>query len=208
MVSVEISVSSVALSGAVRAPRNGDPRAPDAGRPADAHDELVEDRVTISREARAAGAGTALTPEQQRHLQELRSRDARVRAHEAAHQAGGGALAGGASFTYELGPDAQSYAVAGEVPIRLQQGGTPDETIANARQVRRAALAPVDPSAQDLAVAAQATSMEQAALAMKARQAAHAYAGRPDAVPPRRPAGSPHGYAAAGAPAASASGGP
>jgi len=37
--------------------------------------------------------------------------------------------------------------------------------------VRAAALAPGDPSAQDLAVAAQATQMEQQAMASKAQRA-------------------------------------
>jgi len=173
---VPLLLASVAPSSAAPAPRTRErDRAPEAGPPPDGGEAAPRDRVTVSREARAR-SGEDLTPDQRRQLQELESSDLGVRAHEAAHQAAGGALAGGASFTYEVGPDGRSYAVAGEVPIRMQQGGTPDEVIANARQVRRAALAPADPSAQDLSVAAQAASAEQAAQARKAREAARAYA--------------------------------
>ncbi len=125
-----------------------------------------------------AKAGTAkqLTADQQRDLVELQQTDTHVRQHEAAHQAAGGSLTGGASFSYQQGPDGRSYAVAGEVPVSLRSGRTPDETINNARQARRAALAPADPSAQDLAVASQATQMEMAAHARKVRLASEAYA--------------------------------
>jgi hypothetical protein len=137
---------------------------------------VPRDKVTVSNEARqAAGAGKKLTPDQQRQVLALQRRDTHVRQHEAAHQAAGGSLTGTASFSYQTGPDGRSYAVGGEVPVRLQAGRTPDETIANARQARRAALAPSDPSAQDLAVAAQASQMEQAAAARKTRLAASAY---------------------------------
>lgn len=123
-----------------------------------------------SAEGRAAGARGRLTPEQQRQVEELRQRDAHVRAHEAAHQAAGGDLTGPASFSYELGPDGRSYAVGGEVPVQARTGRTPDETIAIARRVRAAALAPSDPSAADLAAASAASQVELAAAQQK-RQA-------------------------------------
>lgn len=102
----------------------------------------------------------ALTAEEQLMVDELQARDRKVRSHEAAHQAAGGALAGGATFTYQQGPDGRSYAVGGEVPIELSRGGTPEETLQRARRVRAAALAPADPSGQDLRVAAAATALE------------------------------------------------
>lgn len=42
----------------------------------------------------------------------------------------------------------------------MQKGRTPEETIANARQVVAAAMAPADPSPQDYKVAANALKME------------------------------------------------
>ncbi|EBD1719838.1 putative metalloprotease CJM1_0395 family protein [Campylobacter coli] len=104
--------------------------------------------------------GVELTLQQVQQLRELQSIDRNVKAHEAAHQAAGGGLAGAASFSYARGPDNQMYAVAGEVPIRMQEGRTPEETIANARQVAAAAMAPADPSPQDYKVAANAAKME------------------------------------------------
>lgn len=108
-----------------------------------------------------------LTEEEQRVVEQLRSRDLEVRQHEAAHQAVGGELVGAASFTYQQGPDAKSYAIGGEVPISMRSGRTPDETISNARRVRAAALAPAEPSGQDLQVAAAASQMELQAMQQK-----------------------------------------
>ena len=101
-----------------------------------------------------------LDPNQLALLEKLQARDTEVRAHEAAHQAAGGGLTGGASFTYQRGPDGRMYAIGGEVPISLKGGSTPEEKIANARQVEAAALAPANPSPQDFAVASKAKMME------------------------------------------------
>jgi len=104
-----------------------------------------------------------LTPDQERLVQELAESDAKVRAHESAHQAAAGSLAGAVSFTYETGPDGKSYAVGGEVSVDMSSGRTPEETIAKAEQILSAALAPADPSPQDLVVAAEAAQMEAVA---------------------------------------------
>lgn len=139
---------------------------------------------------RVAGA-TKLTTEQQQQVTELRQRDAHVRQHEAAHQAAGGELTGAATFSYQVGPDGRSYAVGGEVPLQSRAGRTPDETIAIARRVRTAALAPSDPSAADLAAAAAATQMELRASQQKRQgtQGAGAAGQRPAAPGEARAAG-------------------
>jgi len=69
----------------------------------------------------------------------------------------------GASFTYRQGPDGKEYAVAGEVQIDVSPAKTPQETLTKAERIKAAALAPSDPSAQDRAVAAQATQMAREA---------------------------------------------
>jgi hypothetical protein len=140
-----------------------------------AGDKPAEKPGSTAQDRTAARAGGKLTSDQERQLGELRQRDTHVRQHEAAHQAAGGALVGGASYSYQTGPDGRSYAVGGEVPISMPSGRTPDETIAIAQRVRAAALAPSDPSAQDLSVAAAATSIEMAASARRAREAVRAY---------------------------------
>ncbi|EQB38756.1 hypothetical protein M947_08635 [Sulfurimonas hongkongensis] len=100
-----------------------------------------------------------LSADEKRVVQSLQSRDAEVRAHEAAHQSGGAAT-GGASYTYQKGPDGRMYAIGGEVSISYKSGSTPQETIANADAVIAAALAPANPSGQDLAVASSANVMK------------------------------------------------
>ena len=124
----------------------------------------------------AAGAAPARKPESQeqdKRVQELRQRDSAVRRHEQAHLAAAGQYAIGApSYGYVTGPDNQRYAVSGEV--RLDISAIPDDpegTIRKMEQVKRAALAPSDPSGQDYAVASQASSMQAEAYRAKLRQA-------------------------------------
>lgn len=113
-------------------------------------------------EQSANGRGnTNPSPQQQRteqlQIAELVSRDQEVRAHEQAHSAVGGRYAGAPSYTYTRGPDGKRYAVGGEVGIDV--GPVPNDPQATLRKmeiVLRAALAPAEPSAQDLRVAAQA----------------------------------------------------
>ena len=101
----------------------------------------------------------------QSEVARMKSTEQRIRAHEAAHMAAGGAFAGGVSYMYSKGPDGKMYITGGEVPIQAPEGKTPEETIENMQIVRRAALAPADPSAQDLAVAAAAMQIESRARA-------------------------------------------
>ncbi len=99
--------------------------------------------------------------EEEGEVRELKQRDAEVRRHEQAHLAAAGQYArGGANFTYERGPDGRLYATGGEVPIDVGEERTPEATIRKARIVRRAALAPANPSPQDRGIAAQAERLE------------------------------------------------
>ncbi|MGR9116801.1 MAG: putative metalloprotease CJM1_0395 family protein [Gammaproteobacteria bacterium] len=107
-----------------------------------------------------------LSLEEQRQIQVLKTRDGEVRAHEQAHlNAAGGFATGGASFTFQTGPDGKRYAVGGEVHIDTSPiPGDPEATLSKAETIRRAALAPASPSSQDFSVAASA-----AGLALNAR---------------------------------------
>ena len=97
---------------------------------------------------------------EQQEISELAARDREVRAHEQAHAAVGGQHAGTASYTYERGPDGRQYAVGGEVPISTSPvAGDPQATIDKMEQVRRAALAPAEPSSADRSIAAQAAQL-------------------------------------------------
>lgn len=106
-----------------------------------------------------------LSQEELKQIAELKSRDQEVRAHERAHMMVGGSLVRkGASYQYQTGPDGQRYAVGGEVSIDTSAvSGDPSATIRKMQQVKRAALAPAEPSGQDRAVAASAAQTEAAA---------------------------------------------
>lgn len=120
------------------------------------------DTVTLSPEAeKSASSSEELTEEEKQQVAELKQRDREVRAHEAAHiAAGGGCVRGGATFSYQSGPDGKRYAVGGEVSIDTSGGKTPQETIRKMQIVRKAALAPASPSGTDRSVAAAASAKE------------------------------------------------
>lgn len=72
--------------------------------------------------SKASGREAAYTLELSRAerqvLQQLKSRDREVKAHEQAHLAAGGQyVQGGANYSYRIGPDGKMYAVGGEVSI-------------------------------------------------------------------------------------------
>ncbi len=97
-------------------------------------------------------------------LQQLKARDREVRAHEAAHAAVGGQYAGSPKYSYQRGPDGQNYAIGGKVSIDLSSvSNDPEATIRKMDIVRRAALAPAQPSGQDRRVAQEAAAKKQQA---------------------------------------------
>ncbi|WP_051999993.1 putative metalloprotease CJM1_0395 family protein [Caenispirillum salinarum] len=191
------------------------------------------DTVSLSREAqrlvdsgrtRAAGAGdetdtgtgtgteTAstgrpgeLSAEEQRTLRDLKARDSEVRRHEQAHQTVGGHLAGAASYDTVKGPDGQSYAIGGEVPIDASPEDDPEATIDKMERVKAAALAPAEPSGQDRAVAARADAQKaMAAAQLREQERAEAEAARAESTKATEAAGSPPQPTAPGAAAAPA----
>lgn len=114
----------------------------------------------------SAPAGNAvgeqsLSSEAKKQVDQLSQTDRKVREHEQAHMAAGGELIlNGPSYAYQKGPDGKMYAVGGDVSIDTSSGRTPLETVSRAQRIRSAALAPIDPSAQDRQVAAAASNME------------------------------------------------
>lgn len=112
-----------------------------------------------------------LSEEEVEKVDELKSRDQEVRVHEQAHAAVGGQYAGSPSYEYERGPDGKSYAVGGEVQIDVSPvNGDPQATIQKMQLVRRAALAPAQPSAADRSIAAEAANKATQARAELAQQ--------------------------------------
>ncbi|MDT3662260.1 MAG: putative metalloprotease CJM1_0395 family protein [Anaerobiospirillum sp.] len=104
--------------------------------------------------------GEELTEEEQAEVEEMKDRDAEVRTHENAHKSAGGQYAAAPSYTYETGPDGKRYITDGEVSIDIGEESDPQDTITKMQVVKRAALAPAQPSAQDRQVYAEASQKE------------------------------------------------
>jgi hypothetical protein len=131
------------------------------------------DKVNISPEGKKAVEDesiNSLSEEEKAEVKTLEDRDREVRVHEQAHAAVGGQYAGAPSYEYETGPDAKRYAVSGEVSIDVSEEENPEDTVEKMQIVRAAALAPSEPSSQDLKVAAEATQKESAARAQVSQE--------------------------------------
>ncbi len=117
----------------------------------------VEKSAKASASKKPVGGGEELTEAEERQVRELKKRDAEVKAHERAHANVGGIYASAPRYEYTVGPDGKRYAIGGEVQIDATPvRDDPEATIRKMDIVIRAALAPAEPSAQDLAVARQA----------------------------------------------------
>ncbi len=126
--------------------------------------------ATEAKEKNIAGE-IDLTPEEKKQVEDLKKIDQEVKTHERAHMAAGSGLTiGGANFEYQRGPDGKMYAVGGEVKIDTSRENNPEATIRKMQKVRRAALAPAQPSATDRNVAAQASQIEAQARVDLAQQ--------------------------------------
>lgn len=106
-----------------------------------------------------------LSEDEKRQVEELQQRDREVRSHEQAHAAAG---ATNVRYEFQVGPDGHAYAVGGSADIQIQSpSNDPDRKMSEASRMRAAALAPADPSAEDMAVAARASRIEAEARAEK-----------------------------------------
>ncbi|MDJ0840979.1 MAG: putative metalloprotease CJM1_0395 family protein [Acidobacteriota bacterium] len=103
-----------------------------------------------------------LTEGEQDLVDRLKDRDAEVRAHELAHLRAAGDLAnGGPKYDYQTGPDGKRYAIGGSVSIDTSKvPNDPQATLEKADRIKRAALAPAEPSGQDRKVAAKADQLK------------------------------------------------
>lgn len=151
--------------------QRGRPLTPSARNESAADSDINEPRTREELEqARRQGELDAEERAKLEEIQRLSERDREVRNHEQAHQAVGGQYAGPVSYNFVQGPDGRRYAVSGEVPIDLSPADSPERTIAKMEQVRRAAMAPAEPSPADLQVAAEATQLMLDARAELLRQ--------------------------------------
>ncbi len=173
--SLKAALPTAATAGPAAPPqaRDGTPgNAPAAGPATGGGSKLSPENALLAQEEGADG----LTPAEERQVEALKRRDAEVRRHEQAHAAAGGAYAGAPQYEYTTGPDGNRYAIGGHVSIDTGAvAGDPEATIAKLRTVKRAALAPGAPSAQDRRVAAQAeAAIAEARLELRQERAEEA----------------------------------
>lgn len=101
-------------------------------------------------------------PKVKEELSQLKQTEQEVIAHENAHKSAGAGVTGAVTYTHTTGPDDQRSINGGEVAIQMPAtNGESDETIVLLERVRQAALAPAEPSSQDLRVAASAFAQIQ-----------------------------------------------
>lgn len=121
------------------------------------HQSANHDNAKVPGSDSEDAGGSHQEQQQKTEIAELKKRDAEVRAHEQAHASLGGQHAGAPSYDYTDGPDGRRYVVDGDVSIDIAEAASPEATIRKMQQVKAAALAPAEPSGQDLRVASQAS---------------------------------------------------
>ena len=122
---------------------------------------IAPERSSNAEQRAQQAAQRAQQQAEQKMIQELQARDREVRAHEQAHVTVGGSLViSGPSYTYQRGPDGRDYAIGGKVQLDVSEvANDPQASLQKSEQIRRAAMAPMDPSPQDMRVAASAGQM-------------------------------------------------
>ncbi len=136
-----------------------------------AKNEKGEENGKDEKKERDLSGREELSDDDKRKVEELKKIDRKVHVHEEAHlNAAGGYARGCANYNYVTGPDGKRYANAGSVNLDTSPEKEPEATIRKAGVIRRAALAPADPSPSDRQIAADAVKMEQSAQMELARQ--------------------------------------
>ncbi len=128
--------------------------------------QTPSDHKQTAQDSKETVNGKQLTAAEARIIEQLQQADSEVRRHEMAHVAAGGRyITSGASFSYQRGPDGKNYAVSGEVSIDTSAvPGDPKATMQKMQQIKNAALAPANPSSQDIKVASNATTAASKAM--------------------------------------------
>ncbi len=98
---------------------------------------------------------------EQKAIDALKRRDKEVRAHEAAHGSDPRLVKiSAAQFDYTIGPDGKAYATGGRVTLSTGSARTPEEALSKAEALKKAAMAPGEPSSKDFQAMNSAVAME------------------------------------------------
>lgn len=127
----------------------------------DRHVRVLQQQIDdlVKRERRSKGFGSTLkanqlTPAEKQLVASLMSRDREVRQHETRHYEMGRPYTQLPKYWFVTGPDGRRYVVSGSVSFAFRRFSREAETLLHQMTVlQQAALAPREPSPQDLAVA-------------------------------------------------------
>jgi len=98
---------------------------------------------------------------EQKAIERLKNRDKEVRTHESSHSNNPELIKiGSAQFDYTIGPDGKAYATGGKVTLATGIARTPEDALAKAEALKKASMAPGEPSSQDFQALSAAQSME------------------------------------------------
>lgn len=92
-------------------------------------------------------------------IKRMKSWEDHVVAHERMHMLAGGGAVGAPSYVYKMGPDGKMYITGGEVTLYVPKAATLEGSEVALQNLKKAALAPSDPSPKDMAAAAMATAI-------------------------------------------------
>ncbi len=97
----------------------------------------------------------------QKIIEQLKKRDSDVRNHEMAHGANPELITiGPTQFDYTIGPDGKAYATGGKVILSTGRAKTDEEALVKAEALKKASMAPGEPSSQDFQAWNAAVAME------------------------------------------------
>jgi len=128
--------------------------------PSTGESDALDEPQQLTASTRKTAIVQPLTADEIAQLRLLKNRDREVRVHEQAHASVGGSVTGAPNYQYTRGPDGRQYVSSGHVNIDSSKiAGDPEATLQKALQLKRAALAPAQPSQQDRRVAANAQQL-------------------------------------------------
>lgn len=103
--------------------------------------------------------------EKNQAIEKLKNRDREVRAHESSHSTDPNLIKiGSARFDYTIGPDGKAYATGGRVTLSTGNAKTPEEALSKAEALKKASMAPGEPSSMDFQALNAGKAMETEAM--------------------------------------------
>ncbi len=122
--------------------------------------KLADNYALVMKEKHVHG----LSDNEQKAVNELKSRDKEVRLHEAEHMRNPELISvGGPKFTYAIGPDGKAYAIGGNVTLTTGKPKSPEDAMQKAMALKNSSMGVGEPSSKDIGASISAGAMFQEA---------------------------------------------